>query len=250
MENWSMPSPTELETILTLMKPFEMVLRPVFYDLDNITDERPLMFVGNHQMYGLDVPFLIAGLYREKNILVRGLGDSVHFKVPFWNRICSHFGVVVATPDNCRALMETGECILEYPGGARESFRGKNQQYEMLWNNRLGFARLALQHRCSIIPVAAIGVDELFGILWDKEDYLNSPLKILIDRFELRRDLLFPVSYPKNIERLRFKFGTPIRMERFAGRTDEETCDTLHDLVRQTIEADIQWLLEKKLSDP
>src|SRR5205085_1291353 len=107
---------------------------------DNIPAERPLMFVGNHTLYGiLDSALLFDMLYRERGILLRGLGEHLHFKIPLWGPLLARFGVVDGTRANCDALLAAGECTLVFPGGAREVARRKNEKYPLHWKERMGF---------------------------------------------------------------------------------------------------------------
>ncbi len=41
--------------------------------------------------------------------------------------------------------MRRGELVMVFPGGAREVNKRKNERYKLV-ENRLGFARLAIQH--------------------------------------------------------------------------------------------------------
>ena len=42
---------------------------------------RPLLFVGNHQTYALDIGFVVEGLLKATGILPRGLAHPVIFEV-------------------------------------------------------------------------------------------------------------------------------------------------------------------------
>ena len=71
------------------------------------------------------------------------------------------------TPENCAQLMRQGESILVFPGGSREVFKRKGEQYRLMWKERLGFARLAMAYRCTIVPFAAVGADDCYDIVFD-----------------------------------------------------------------------------------
>eukprot|EP00959_Pyramimonas_sp_CCMP1952_P265617 5553482-Pyramimonas_sp.AAC.1 len=38
-----------------------------------------------------------------------------------------------ATPRNCFKLLQAGQAVLLYPGGAREVAKRKNEKYKLLW---------------------------------------------------------------------------------------------------------------------
>jgi hypothetical protein len=45
----------------------------------------PSLLVGNHTLFGvLDVPHMLAKIYRERGVYVRSLGDRLHFQIPGW----------------------------------------------------------------------------------------------------------------------------------------------------------------------
>jgi 1-acyl-sn-glycerol-3-phosphate acyltransferase len=55
--------------------------------------------------------------------------------------------------------MRRGELVTVFPGGGREVNKRKNEQYKLVWKNRLGFARLAIQHGYPIVPFASVGAE-------------------------------------------------------------------------------------------
>ena len=49
--------------------------------LGAIPDARPMLFVGNHQTYALDIGFLVEQLVKERGIMPRGLAHPAIFAV-------------------------------------------------------------------------------------------------------------------------------------------------------------------------
>ena len=79
MVNWS-PPPTGILRAITA--PFHTVLEPVFVNPEDVPQsERPLLFVSNHTIMGLDYPLLLYKLWTEHKIFVRALADHSHFQV-------------------------------------------------------------------------------------------------------------------------------------------------------------------------
>ena len=64
-------------------------------------------------------------------------------------------------------MMENGEHIMVFPGGSREVCKHKGEAYKLVWRNHLGFAHMAIEFGYDIIPVASIGGEETYEILWD-----------------------------------------------------------------------------------
>lgn len=149
--------------------------RPRFFGLDKITPAQPALLVGNHTLYGVfDVPLLIAQIYHDRHILVRGLADHFHYAVPGWRTLLDRSGCVHGTPANCSRLMEAGEHVMVFPGGAREVCKRRGEQYQLVWKQRTGFCRLAIQHQYPIIPFAVVGPDDAYDIVLDARDVLDS----------------------------------------------------------------------------
>jgi 1-acyl-sn-glycerol-3-phosphate acyltransferase len=63
--------------------------------------------------------------------------------------------------------MRDRQTILVFPGGSREVNKRRGQQYQLLWRERIGFARLAIKHGYPIVPFAAVGADDMFDVIID-----------------------------------------------------------------------------------
>lgn len=250
MTSWNRPSDAEMRAMLSVLRPFEPLARPVFHGFENLPRERPLLFVGNHTIYGiLDIPFLYAELYRRAGILLRGLGDHLHFEVPGWRDLLSRYGVVHGTRANCSRLMEQGECVLVFPGGAREVARRRGERNTLIWKQRIGFAKMALQHRCTVVPFSAIGIDDAFDILVDANDVERTFLGAVRRRLGIREDAIPPIARSFRPERLYFRIGAPVRVDRFEGRTDDVAAWDLRRDVESEVKAGIDWLLAAREAD-
>lgn len=246
------------DRLLRMLLPWRLLTSPVFLNDEVIGDERPLMFVGNHTIYGVfDTAVLFEKLYREHGILLRSMGDHVHFKIPLWREFLQRFGVVHGTPEAADALLAQGSSILVFPGGAREVARRKNEKYPVIWKQRMGFARLAIKHGCTIIPFSAVGMDDAFDVVVDADDIHGSAIAPLLRVLNVRREATMPwvrgmgrTPIPRP-ERLYFRFGKPVPTRRVKGRhTDDTTVRAIREQVRVQVEEGIQELLKYREQDP
>jgi 1-acyl-sn-glycerol-3-phosphate acyltransferase len=172
MSDFIPPSPASLQRQTALARHY---FKPSFHGLDQLDLSRPALYVGNHTLYGLmDVPLMLAHLYVQHGVFLRSLGDRSHYAVPGWRDVLTHNGMVLGTPENCDALMEQGQSILVFPGGAREVMRRRGEEYQLIWKKRVGFVRMAIKHGYDIIPFASLGPDECFKILVDGNDINTS----------------------------------------------------------------------------
>ena len=251
------PAPTDaqMNRAASVFAPLERITEPKVYGVERIP-ERGAMFVGNHTLFGLvDVPFMTTELWRRRGIRLRGLGDHGHYKIPVWRNLLERSGMVRGTRENTRALMRDGQHILVFPGGTREVFHGRGQQYRLLWKERVGFARLAIEFGYPIVPFAAVGVEEMFDIVADQRTPGLAQVYPLISR--LVGLPLPPIAHgigPTLIprpRRLYFWFGDPIDTVRFDGRAgDDRAARQLRDEVREAVRSGIQFLLAEREADP
>ncbi len=239
-----------------LLWPWERLLQPAVSGWENIPEDRPLLFVGNHTLFGvLDAPLLWLALYREKGILLRGLGDRLHFQIPGWRELLTRYGVVLADPDVCGQLMQQGETILVFPGGAREVTKRKGERYKLIWKDRRGFARLAAQHQCTIVPFASVGIEDMFDVVLDGDELAASPLGSVLERLHIRKDVLMPLTVGKGplglprLQRLYFHFGPPLQSKGI-DPDDETAVWALRETTRLSIEESIAMLRQAQRLDP
>jgi 1-acyl-sn-glycerol-3-phosphate acyltransferase len=248
------PSGLAIDRLVSLLEPHRRITQPKFYGMGNLPADGSLL-VGNHTIYGfLDLPFMMAEVWTRRRVLVRGLGEHAHYAVPVWRDLLGACGMVRGTRDNVRALMRDHQTILVFPGGSREVFKRRGQQYQLLWGERMGFARLAIEHGYPIVPCAAVGADDMLDVIVD----VNTPVYAQVARLSkkltglplppvVRGVGLTPIPRP---ERLYFWFGEPIDTTGFAGHDDDTDARTVRDEVKQSVMAGIQFLREERDKDP
>jgi hypothetical protein len=56
---------------------------------------------------------------KKTGIALRGLAHPLHYMSAFGD-LLSRYGAVKATPRNCFKMLQAGQAVLLYPGGARE----------------------------------------------------------------------------------------------------------------------------------
>lgn len=262
------PFETELLTadqLWRLTAPMRFYFSPVFFGLDRIDPRKPTLLVGNHTIYGvLDAPLLIAQVFRDKGVLIRTLADHAHYDVPGWRSMLDRTGGVEGTRENCAELMQRGEHVMVFPGGAREVSKRKGEQYQLTWKRRTGFCSMAIQHGYNILPFAAVGPDDMYDILLDAEDILRSPVGKLMKRVGLLKkdgllrggDILMPLTrglgptmLPRP-EKFYFSIGDEIDVSAYAGKEDDQgALLDLRDKVAYAIQDQISELLTVREQD-
>lgn len=231
-------TPAQIATLQRRMLPFfgpwRWLTEPSFEGLEHIPDTGPAMFVGNHTVLGFfDWPLIVREIAERKGFVVRVLGGTEHFKMPWWRDLMLSFGAVSGTRENSRALLASGQQVMVFPGGSGEVLKGKGSAYTLHWKDRTGFAKLAIEHGCPVIPFAALGGDDCYQIRGGRRLKFYAGLG----------STLFPRP-----QRMYFRFGAPISTAELGG--DVGQAAALRDRVKQHIEDDLLRLQRERTHDP
>jgi len=237
---------------------------PQFVGLEEVDASKPALYVTHHNVTGtLDGVFWAAELYLVKDIFCRSLVDDLHYKIPGWRNISAQLmGFVRGSRENCDAMMEAGENIIVYPGGARETCKRKGEAHQLTWKQRTGFARMAIEHGYDIITVAQVGADDSFDIIADSDEIMESRFGQWLkssgiagkffkdgDTFPPLVRGIGPTLIPRP-ERQYISYGSRISTTEYAGKGDDkETLWELRTKVENQLEMQILQLRIKKLEE-
>jgi 1-acyl-sn-glycerol-3-phosphate acyltransferase len=94
--------------------------------------------------------------------------------------------------------MKQKQHILVYPGGSSEVCKRKGEEYQLIWKDRTGFARMAMQHGYDIVPIVNVGGDDAYEIVKNPEEVLKQ--YILIGKFLKKTG--FAKDFLKNYENI------------------------------------------------
>ncbi|MCC7076718.1 MAG: acyltransferase family protein [Acidimicrobiia bacterium] len=233
---------------------------PVFHGLDRIPVEGPVLLVGNHTVTGVwDSMLMLHELWRRRSLCVFALGDHFHFRIPVWRDVMESFAAVPGTRENCAALLRDRRHVLVYPGGGREVCKMRGEKYRLIWKERVGFARMAIDNGATVVPFAAVGGEEMYDIVIDTDDVMRSPMRPVVERLQRRLGVpadeimplvrgLGPLPRPT---RVYFEFCEPIRTDRYGGRGDDlRAVWELRAATEGAVEAAILRLREEQGGDP
>ena len=83
-----------------------------------------------------------------------------------WSLLMEVFKVIPGTVSSCSAILNEGDLLAIAPGGVYEAQFG-NEYYELMWRNRLGFAKVAIQAKVPVIPMFTQNIREGFrSVQW------------------------------------------------------------------------------------
>jgi 1-acyl-sn-glycerol-3-phosphate acyltransferase len=250
-----LPSAGQIDRLAGLLGPLERVVRPKVYGAEHLPADGSLL-VGNHTICGfLGLPFMMAEIWKRRRLPVRGLGEHAHYGIPFWRDALTACGMVRGTCENVRTLMRERQTILVFPGGAREVNKRKGEKYQLIWKERLGFARLAIEFGYPIVPFAAVGAEEMLDVVIDDTNPAYRPLARAFEKLTnwpaqpiVRGVGPMPLPRP---ERLYFWFGEPIDTTGFDGRSDDDdAARELGDEVKRAVAQGIAFLHDERDRDP
>ncbi|KAK6153333.1 hypothetical protein DH2020_012972 [Rehmannia glutinosa] len=167
---------------------------------------------------------------------------------------------------NLYRLLSMKSHVILFPGGVREAFHHKGEEYKLIWPAEPEFVRMAARFGATIIPFAGVGEDDIIELLLDCDDQMKIPaLKDFIEGLNnetvrlrgavegevAKQYLYYPVFLPKLPGRAYFLFGKPISTK---GRDDilrnkDKACEMYLE-VQNEIEKCIAFLKKKREKDP
>ncbi len=177
---------TFLETYMVpLVKPLSLYHRYRISGVERLPLSGPVLLVCTHSFASYDLVLLTLRLMQQTGRCPRALGHKqLWFFHPLMAKLSDRIGVVAGTPDAGRQLLEAGELVAVAPGGTREAIRHSGQRYQVSWQGRTGFARLALQTGAKVLLAATPSADRIFTV------YDNPVTRALYARFKLAPPLL------------------------------------------------------------
>ncbi|XP_048133815.1 phytyl ester synthase 1, chloroplastic isoform X1 [Rhodamnia argentea] len=240
--------------------------------LSGVPSEGPVLLIGYHTLMGLEQFSLVEEFLREKNIIVRGLAHQVlfsgktenpssQFGLMDWLKV---FGAIPVTGRNLFKLFSTKSHVLLYPGGVREAFHNKGEEYKLFWPDQPEFVRMAARFGATIVPFGTVGEDDIMELVLDHNDLMKIPfvndyiressavrVREGINGEVANEALSIPVISPKIPGRLYYLFGKPIETRgRYESLKDGENANELYLQVKSEVESCIAYLLKKRQEDP
>lgn len=132
--------------------------------LSRVPDHGPALIVFTHSLATYDIFLFGATLYFEKSRLITSLADRLIFKTPLLRDAAAHMAAVPGDPESARTLLKRGRILGVAPGGMREALRPKEKRYQLDWEGRMGFARLALETQVPVLLAACPRADDLYDV--------------------------------------------------------------------------------------
>ena len=228
--------------------------KPTFVGLERLPS-KPALFVGNHSLLAVDGFVFWTLMNYDYGRFLRALGDKSLFANPQYASVVTSLGAGLGRPEVFEALMTNKQDILLFPGGTHEAIKSPERRYELMWQERYGFIRMAAKMGYTIVPFASVGPDEYFEHYIEGPEIMATELAQLLIRLglipdDLRDDIVPPlpagvfgslIPKPKTTY---FGFGRPVDLAAYAGKIPtKRQQQKLRDSVADEIDQQIKSLL-------
>jgi 1-acyl-sn-glycerol-3-phosphate acyltransferase len=129
--------------------------------LEYLPRNGPALIIYYHGAIPIDMYYFVARIYLKYDRLIYTVGDRFLSKLPGWKIIAQALKVSPGTVSSCVETLKRGNLLSISPGGVYEAQFG-NHYYELLWQNRMGFAKVALEAKVPVIPMFTENLREGF----------------------------------------------------------------------------------------
>ncbi|KAL0273456.1 UNVERIFIED_CONTAM: hypothetical protein PYX00_006112 [Menopon gallinae] len=129
--------------------------------LENIPDTGGALIVYYHGAIPIDLYYLMSHVFLRKNRQIYSVADRFLFKIPGFSILAENIKIIPGTVQECSNILKANNLLAISPGGVFEAQFG-DSNYNLLWRNRLGFAKVALDSKKPIIPMFTQNLREAF----------------------------------------------------------------------------------------
>jgi 1-acyl-sn-glycerol-3-phosphate acyltransferase len=223
--------------------------RTEVFGIENVPGDGGALIVGNHSgTLALDALMLTVAIRDQhpRDRHLRLLGADLVFRTPFLSELARKSGATVACNPDAERLMTQGDLVGVFPEGFKGIGKRFADRYKLQRFGRGGFVSAALRTGTPIVPAAIVGAEEIYPILADIK-----PLARLLGLPYFPVTPTFPWLGPAGLVPLPSKwliqFCEPIPTAHLTEHADDPMIVyNLADQVRETIQATLHQLLEKR----
>ncbi|XP_024871411.1 transmembrane protein 68 [Temnothorax curvispinosus] len=141
--------------------------------LENIPQDKPVLFIYYHGAIPVDVYYFASKVFLYNSKLIRLVVDRFLFMIPGWSIFADVLKIIPGTVQTCSAILKEGHMLAISPGGVYEAQFG-DSYYELMWQKRMGFAKVALDAKVSIVPFFTKNLREAFRtVSWGRRIWLK-----------------------------------------------------------------------------
>ncbi len=215
----------------------------------NLPSSGRALLVANHSgALPVDAAMLMIGVFNEHEAhrLVRPLVEDFIYHAPVLGTLARRLGAVRANFENGQRLLERGRVAAVFPEGIQGISKTYGQRYQLQRFGRGGFVKLALRTRSPIIPVAVVGAEDAYPLLYRFRGLARStgvPFLPVTPTFPL----LGPLGLLPLPSRWVIQFGGPIYIHESFGSSEHGNRVVINRVAEQ-VRATIQSMVDDCLA--
>jgi hypothetical protein len=155
--------------------------------------------------------------------------------------------------------MKRNETVLLFPGGVREAYHGKGEEYQLFWPEKTDFVRMAGLFNAIIVPFSAIGIADSVNMLLDADEILKVPFvgdrvrqnneNVPSARAGVEDRFIAPLVVPKIPSRVYFLFHDAFDTADI-NIYDKAACRELYNSIKDKVSGGISTLSKLREDDP
>ncbi|XP_070603855.1 DGAT1/2-independent enzyme synthesizing storage lipids-like [Erythrolamprus reginae] len=167
----------------------------------------PAMMILYHGATPIDFFYMVATIYIKKKRILHIVADHFVFSIPGIKLLIDVFRVLPGSQEECRKVLENGGLVVISPGGVREAMFS-DENYTIMWNNRKGFAQVAIDAKVPIIPVFTRNIRENIRVVGAQiklsrtiYEYFRLPPALLYGNFPVKLQTYFgdPIPFDSKV---------------------------------------------------
>jgi len=137
------------------------------FGAENVED-RPYVVISNHSgQIPFDAMILTCAFLLDvlPPRVMRAMVERFVSTLPFFSNFVNQNGCVLGDRTNCTQLLKRGESVLVFPEGVK-GISKSTQNFYNLQSFTKGFYRLAVKSGVQILPVAVVGAEEFYPLVY------------------------------------------------------------------------------------
>ena len=160
-DRWGLHPPTLARYAAPALWLYERYFRVETFGIESLPAGRVLVISNHAGQLPFDAAMIACAMLMEGEPprIARGMAEYWVSELPFFSVAVARGGGVAGTPRTCREMLDAEEAVLAFPEGVRGMNKLYSERYR-LQRFGTGFARLAVETRTPVVPVAVVGSEE------------------------------------------------------------------------------------------
>lgn len=154
--------------LIPLIKGLRRYHRHSVNGLQSIPKDGRTLLVVSHSLATYDIALLFHAIYQDRGRLSRALIDKLFYKVPYLSEFMEATGSAEGSSDSAKRLLGCGEVVAVAPGGMNEALRPSSERYQIRWEKRKGFAKLAIETQSPVVLAVCPKADDMYEVYPNK----------------------------------------------------------------------------------